>query len=393
VSVREQIGEETSLLVAQTEALRGLDFAVPLEVVIVTPEGFASRSRSAFERSLDTGLLGAHTDVYQLVRVLDEDDDLEQLRRQVHAPPDGVFYDWESGRLIVSGETTELTPRRRSLVVHEVVHALTDQLFSAGELRRSLRAQSADDRANAAEALIEGDATYFELLYIQGLPLHEQQDIALQVADDDRAVGLPEVALDEFTFPFDPGFDFVAGLIRSGGIATVDRAYLQPPASSRAVLHPERHLRGEIPVAATPIEADLAGYEARPAAALGEFGLRQILSGTLRPSILTQTVDGWAGDTYVVYTNQEVDVALAYRVAANGESDAIEITEAFIALAEEELRAGTPTNAGGGIVYRGNGYYVFLDRVGSELTVVIATAEDAGSALREQVAPQEPVEE
>jgi hypothetical protein len=36
---------------------------------------------------------------------------------------------------------------------------------------------------------------------------------------------------------------------------------------------------------------------------------------------------------------------------------------------------------------------VFLDRVGSELTVVIATTEEAGVSLREQIAPEEPIDE
>jgi hypothetical protein len=159
------------------------------------------------------------------------------------------------------------------------------------------------------------------------------------------------------------------------------------------VLHPERHLRGEVPMLATPIEAELTGYTARPAASLGEFELRQILSETLTPGMLTQTVNGWAGDSYILYVDAAGDTAFAYRIVANGEQAAIDITQAFIALTEIQLGVGSSANAGGGILYRGNGYYVFLDRVGSELTVVIATTEEAGVSLREQIAPEEPIDE
>ncbi len=393
VATREQLSDQIAALVAEAERLRGLSFAVPLEVLIVTPDGYAERAARAFEASLDPGLLGTHTGLYHLTQVLAEDADLEQLRRGLYTPPSRVFYDWETGALVVSGDTTELTAREKAAVVHEVVHALTDQLFSAGSLRTTLRAAEADDRATAAEALIEGDGTYFELLYIQELPLQEQQDIALGVADDDRAVGLPTVAADEFAFPFEHGVDFASGLVRGGGIATVDRAYIQPPSGTRAALHPERHLRGEVPVLATPIEAELPGYTARPAASLGEFGLRQVLSETLTPGTLTQTVNGWAGDTYILFGSADEETAFAYRVVANGEQAAIEITQAFIALTENQLRAGSAVNAGGGVLYRGNGYYVFLDRVGSELTVVIATDEVAGAALREQIAPEDELPE
>jgi hypothetical protein len=356
-ATRTQLSDQIALLVEEAERLRGLNFVVPLEVLIVTTQGYADRTTRAFEASLDAGLLANHTDLYHLTKVLDEDADLEQLRRDLYVPPPRVFYDWETGALVVAGETTELTPRERSSVIHEVVHALTDQLFSAGQLRSTLRDEAADDRATAAEALIEGDATYFELLYIQELPLQQQQDIALEVADDDRAVGLPTVAADEFTFPFEQGVDFIAGLVRSGGNATVDRAYLQRPSGTRAVLHPERHLRGEVPVLVTPIEAELAGYTARPAASLGEFGLSQVLSETLSPGLLTQTTNGWVGDSYILYTNAAGEIAFAYRIAANGEQAAIEITQAFIALTETQLRAGSGAKAGGGVLYRGNGYY------------------------------------
>jgi hypothetical protein len=113
------------------------------------------------------------------------------------------------------------------------------------------------------------------------------------------------------------------------------------------------------------------------------------LSETLTPGNLTQTVNGWAGDTYILFSSAGEETAFAYRVVANGEQAAIEITQAFIALTENQLLAGSAVNAGGGVLYRGNGYYVFLDRVGSELTVVIADNEDAGAALREQIAPEE----
>jgi hypothetical protein len=386
-ATREQLGDQIAQLIADAERLRGLSFVVPLEVLIVTPQGYSSRAFRAFDGSLNMDQLDGHTDLYHLTKVLPDDADLEMLRRDLFSPQTRVFYDWGSGALIVRGDTTELSAPDRASVIHEVVHALTDQLFTAGALRQEMRDDAADDRATSVEALIEGDATYFELLYIQELPLAEQQDIALAVADDDRAVGLPRVAADEFAFPFEHGVDFAAGLVRGGGIAAVDRSYLRPPPGTRMVLHPEQQLRGEVPAPVTPIEAEVPGYAAQPAASLGEFGLRQILSGTLSPGLLTQTVNGWVGDSYVLYTNPAGETAFAYRVAGNGEDATIAITQAFIALTENRLRAGNAVNADGGVLYRGNGYYVFLDRVDSELTAVIATDEEAGALLREQIAP------
>lgn len=389
-ATREQLGDQITELIADAERLRGLTFVVPLEVLIVTPQGYSSRAFRAFDASLNTDQLGSHTDLYHLTQVLPEDAELEMLRRGLFSPQTRVFYDWDSRALIVRGDTTELPAADRAAVIHEVVHALTDQLFTAGALRREMRDEAADDRATSVEALIEGDATYFELLYIQELPLSEQQDIALAVADDDRGVGLPRVAADEFAFPFEHGVDFAAALVRGGGIAAVDRSYLRPPEGTRMVLHPEQQLRGEVPTPVTPIEADVPGYSARPAASLGEFGLRQILSGTMSPGLLTQTVNGWVGDSYVLFTSPAGETAFAYRVAGDGEDATIAITQAFIALAENRLRAGAGVNAGGGVLYQGNGYYVFLDRVDAELTAIIATDAEAGASLREQIAPVDP---
>ena len=342
---------------------------------------------AAAEGAFDTDLLDQHTKLYRLVGALTGEDDLARFRLDLEQPPDPAFYDWENRQLIVSGAGTELSPRQRAVVVHEIAHALTDQLFSAGELRETRRAESADDRFNAANSLVEGDGTYFELLYIQGLPLEEQQEIALAVAADQRGEGMPQVVLDEFLFPFQEGMDFVAALVRSGGIAAVDRAYLQAPEGSSTVMHPEQQLRGELPLEVPEIEVELEGFSARPPASLGEFGLRQVLSQARPPGLLTQTVDGWAGDTYRLYENADGEIVFAYRIVLRSEADAIEVTEAFIDMAEQQLEAGEPLAAGGGILYRGNGYYIFMDRVVDELTLIIATNADAGAAVRDEIAP------
>ena len=202
-----------------------------------------------------------------------------------------------------------------------------------------------------------------------------------------RGEGFPPVAINEFAFPFQQGMEFVAALVRDGGIAAVDRAYVTPPEGSNAILHPDIQLRGEVPTVVPDIETELAGYVPRPPASLGEFGLRQILSGTVEPSLLTQTVDGWVGDSYRLYQSLTGDAVFAYRYLGRSELDAIEVTEAVIDLTEIHLQAGNPVNAGGGILYRGNGYYVFIDRVVDELTVVISTDEEAGAEMRDAIAP------
>ena len=167
--------------------------------------------------------------LFRLVGRLDDGDDLSAFRRDLNRLPETAWYDDSTGSLLVADSPVELGPLARSEVVHEVVHALADQHYRWASYR-SESLPDADDRLAAFDALVEGDATYFQLLYIQQMSQADREEAALAFVDSSAAAeGVPGWVIEDLAFPFDQGFEFVADLVASGGIAAVDRAYLDPP--------------------------------------------------------------------------------------------------------------------------------------------------------------------
>ena len=279
---------------AAVEDVRALGFLVPPEIVVLSPSEFANRVGLLMEEREDELRNDAMTLLFRLIGMLEAGDDLETLRRDLSGLPEIAWYDPGTASLLVADRPSGLGPLARSELFHEMVHALADQHYRWSDARAALLGAGADDRLAAFDALVEGDATYFQVVYIQQLPAGEREAIAREfVEQSPGSAEAPAWLLNDLAFPFDAGFDFVADLVAGGGIAAVDRAYLDPPTTSEHIVHPERFRRGETARVVGPPAASIDGYANLPAATFGEWGMRLLLEGSLSAGMLTQTVDGW----------------------------------------------------------------------------------------------------
>ena len=120
----------------------------------------------------------------------------------------------------------------------------------------------------------------------------------------------------------------------------------------------------------------------------GEWGLRLLISETLSSGLLTQTVDGWGGDSYRLFTDSGGNVAIAILYTGDTLTDTEEVTQAFIDLAEDVLDLGDGTRSDGGQVYSRNGRpWMFVDREDTGLLVVISSVHSAGQELADALSP------
>jgi hypothetical protein len=373
-------------LIVEVEDVRRLPFVIEPRVAILEPEAFGTRWRRLWSERIDTDRLVTEGRLYRLLGLLPTAGGLRNLVLALPPPATVVFYEPAEFRLVVSTDAADLSPVDRSAIVHELLHALVDQHHDIEELLELAATEGRDDQRRALEALAEGDATYFQLLYLQRQPPEDRVEVALAFADTDspELAALPAFLRSDIAFPFEHGVTFVLDLVETGGIAALDRAYREPPASSEHILHPERYRRGETARRVAPLDVVVDGVEATPSAAYGEQGLRRILSAVIDPGLVTQTADGWGGDAYQLLTAPN-GFAFVYALRMESDNDAIEVVEALIAHARTVLELGDGEESGGGLLWETANAYLFVDRAGDGLAYVVSDSPALGAAARDQV--------
>ena len=204
------------------------------------------------------------------------------------------FYDPESDTLLVRGSRP--TPAVRRVLVHELTHALDDQRFG---LERPELDERDDEAAIAFQSLVEGDAVRIEALYFASLSAEERR---LAEIDGDGPTAadpaVPRVFEALLAFPYEAGEALVDALLREGGPERLDAAFVDPPTTTEAILHPERFLAGEQP---KPVPDPEPGGEPVDGGVLGELVLRLVLQSSLDRAAATRAAEGWGGDRYVAW--------------------------------------------------------------------------------------------
>jgi hypothetical protein len=387
--VVEQLAVQIADLVNATEEVRGLPYLAQPIVTILSPEDLEARVRADIAEEIDPESLAVDSRLLKLMGLLEPSDDLEAMLIDLYGEQVAGFYDGDTQEMVVGGEASELTPYTKSVVVHELVHALTDQHFLFNSDYEAMWDEQRYEEASAFQALIEGDATYFQFIYIQELPLAEQLALAteaLQLLESSSTTdSVPDWILNDLSFPYESGQVFVESLVSSGGIAAVDRAYTERPVSTEVVMHPSRYAAGEGPLEVPPLEIELAGYEVHETSSYGEWGFRVLLDGSAAPGVSAQAANGWGGDAYqVLYDSDDVVFALSYK--GDTEEDAFELADALITYAGETLAMGEGIGDGGGVTFQPeDGRYAHLDRIGDGFIFVLATDAAAGAAAVDQM--------
>lgn len=398
-AVRDEIDE----LRSTTESLRGLGFLGPPPIAVVDRPGFAARWEQLVTARLAESGLDAENDLMHLLGLLGRGEDLAGLTQRNLPAPQTAFYDPLVGELVVVAEPLDLIGRNE--VVRELVRILTDQYHGHTDRIAEMQAAGDADGADALSTLALADALYTELRYVAGLPADEQRQVAERRV---TVAGGPDFLVEELAFVGDAGVAFVAALLDAGGTAALDAAY-GAALTTESILHPRRFLGGEGILELQIPDVNVPGYTVSHAGPRGELGLRSMLAAALLPGVLTQTADGWGADYEIVLRSGD-RVAYGYLFRGDGPEDAFEVAQAFLDHATFVMGMAEPVAAGGGVEFvglaeieatagdttttvaaegaaepAGDGPYVFVDRTGERLVVVVADDPVAGRRLRAQL--------
>lgn len=278
---------------------RGLPWQHDVTVELLDDEAFQDRLLALFDDEARADLEVAGLTLRAL-GLLPPGTDIVAAYRQLLGAGVLGFYDIETEALVVKG--TEATPYVRTVIAHELTHALDDQHF---ELHRPDLEDATDERGFGFDALIEGDADTVERAYRRSLSAVERRQAdaeELALGADLDLSGVPPVLIESMAAPYVLGPALVDDIVEAGGRARLDEAFVAPPTTSEQLLDPARFLGGEGAVAVAPPPADGPELDRGTLGALGLaqlLGQSQALLGGAPPSA---AVEGWGGDAYVLWT-------------------------------------------------------------------------------------------
>ena len=295
-----EVKAQLESLIAVAQEIRELPFLSPPNISVVTLDELETRVRDLIEEDVDD--LPADEALYKLLGVLPTEIDLEVLLLDLYGEQVAGFYDGETGEIVVPAREEGLSILQQGTMVHELVHALTDQHFAFDPVFQTMIDDDRLDEATGYRALIEGDALLAEVLWIQTL---SQQDIGRFIAesleiDSSTLDAVPDFLRDSLLFPYDSGLAFVQDLQQSDGWIAVNDAYMtfpNLPGSSEQVITPDDFER-DLPITVDIPVVTLAGYQLERTSVWGEQGFRAILTQVIGDSASARAADGWGGDSY-----------------------------------------------------------------------------------------------
>lgn len=288
-------------LVIETEEIRELRFLEAPNVSVVSPEELEALIRDDIEEVSED--IPADEALYKLFGLLGPDTDFETLLLDLYGEQVAGVYDGDAEEIVIRAREGELSVVEQSTLVHELVHALTDQHFRFNAEFETMLDEERLDQAGAYQALIEGDATLAQLNWVQGLSQREIGEFVAESLDQADTAALeraPEFLADSLIFPYDTGLGFAQALFDDGGWQTVNEAYsllVDLPGSTEQVITPADYQR-DLPMDVEIVDVSVPGYELERTSVWGEANFRIMLNQVLGEDVAFVAADGWGGDSY-----------------------------------------------------------------------------------------------
>jgi hypothetical protein len=383
--------------------IRGLPFKQPVPVARQSTADFGQYVSRRIDETVPENLRRHYGKIVRTLGLYRGPpiDDFRGMMTAVMASQVGAYYDPDKQRFyVVMSGMPEMA--QGALYSHELYHALQDQYFDLArylEMRtvRSARSISGDARV-ARQAVVEGEATYLMSLWLVQKMAHtvpprdvmakvvavqanmnmdqlrevlKQPQVAQFAGKEMQAAlestrDIPPFILDSMMGVYLKGLGFVFA-VQEQGWPAVEKLYTEyPPQSTEQILHPEKWLAREAPVAFEWPKFDkvpaLKGWELLDQDVLGEFQWRTIFKVNGLETEAESAAAGWGGDRYAVFKRQDGEATLLLlRTSWDTEADAKKFVDAYRrVLAVKYAEAPVPTR-----VVR-NGLDVFVAEGGDE---------------------------
>ena len=399
-------------IVSGISEIRGLEFRSRVPMNVTDADGVRAHLRAELDREYSPDEIASLERVYVTLGLLPGETDLAGALVTLYGAQVAGFYDprvrtlflvdpppsVEGGWLIA---LLQLVLRRdlvgEMLLAHELTHALQDQNF---DVLGRVSGGGNDDRALAAAAVVEGDATLAGFAYLFGglpesslLALVEQLR-AIPGAVEATLPEIPAVLRESLVFRYTEGVRFVAWAYLAAGWDGVNAVLAWPPRSSEQVLWPEKYFvepddPSEISLGGLDRYRDDPAWELIEENTLGELMIRVLLTEHLDAGRAEWAARGWDGDRFAAWASDGETHVIWMTVW-----DSVRDAKDFFAAEADVLGAGPPAPVGDAatppgapaVVASGNvPHPSCLEQRGHRVLVLLGVARDACAAVAADV--------
>lgn len=370
--VSDEVKEQIAELMVDAQEIRGLPFLSTPTITVLSDEEFEERIGALLEE--DSEDIPADEALYKMLGLLADQADLFGILNELYGEQAYGYYDGEEQEIVVRAREDRLTHLQRSTVLHEMVHALTDQHFDQSKTWRELIDAENLDVARSYQAMFEGDASWAEVLWIQSLPQEELGELlaeSLQI-ETPALNAAPRFLRESLIFPYDSGLAFVQSLyMNDEGWDSVDDAYARMPdlpGSTEQIITPEDYTR-DLPVEVDIPDVTVPGYELERTAVWGEEGFRTMLNQGTGTESMAEAADGWGGDLYHQWFDGE-NAAMLIVFVGDTAGDVSELEDALLTFATDSF----PEE-----------HFAWVDQLDGNLYFIASDVPEVGEQIRADV--------
>ena len=335
--------------VPRIEKALGVKFKRPPKLEVRTRAQVRAFVLAQLEDSVAQRELAGKAATYKVLGLIPDTMDVRKLLLDLYTEQILGYYDPKTDVLyVVDGAPDEYLG---VTIMHELVHALQDQYIDLDSLQRP---SGNDDEQVAAQAVIEGQATYEQLSVMVGekrlattLPggWESMRDVIRETYSAQPVFsGAPMVIREELLFPYINGADFVR---RFKQREPAKMPFGDLPRSTEQVLHDGAYFgaKRDEPVRITLPAVSNRVYEN----SLGEFDTRLFLfEHTKDQATASRGAMGWGGDRYVV-VRAPTGNAIAWVTVWDSALDAAEFVDAVGVGLRRRFRISGPSIDAAGV--------------------------------------------
>jgi len=287
-------------LAAEVSKLRGLAIKSAITCLELPSDKYIAWKQKSYLADKQPDRLAAEEIVYKQVGLIPEAFPYSECLAESYTSSLAASYDaTQKAILLPSGGSIN-----RSILAHELVHALQDQHFQLGKLQR--KANRSSDSALSLAALTEGDA----LLIEQKFPsAHDTKDKNAPPISTERCNPPPGIE-SQFEFIYGYGLIYASRLTAKSSASSLNQALIDPPQCTSVILHslsnpPSCPNWRAISLSSEErawIDKHLSGdRRERFTESLGEYTLGLILSSQIERTKAILAAKGWAGDKLTLW--------------------------------------------------------------------------------------------